>query len=178
MHDHVLNFKADFDILGLENTMQLTSFVPIEEKYIWSDVPRNTFKPKREFMECEDNSRLNWGDSTYATQYRIMNMDKPNKYGEYRGYRLIPTDGAGHFTNIKSSNLENVIHPFTFDLAVTKQKDTEPRCINVLDENDIFNPMVSFDTFFDGDNLVQEDLVVWFNLGMHHAGSQAFDCVD
>lgn len=28
--------------------------------------------------------------------------------------------------------------------------------------------MVDFDKFFDGDNLEQEDLVVWFNMGMHH----------
>lgn len=27
MHDHVLNFKADFDILGTNNTMQLTTNV-------------------------------------------------------------------------------------------------------------------------------------------------------
>ena len=28
--------------------------------------------------------------------------------------------------------------------------------------------MVNFDTFFNNESLVQEDLVVWFNLGMHH----------
>ena len=28
--------------------------------------------------------------------------------------------------------------------------------------------MVNFDKFFDGESLIQEDLVVWFNLGMHH----------
>ena len=55
MHDHSLNFKADFDILGTKNTMQLTSFVPATEKYIWSKEPRHTFKLKREFVESEDN---------------------------------------------------------------------------------------------------------------------------
>ena len=82
MHDHTLNFKADFDILGTANTMQTTSFVPTAEKYIWSEKPRNTLKLKREFVESEDTSRLNWDR---ATQYRIVNTDKPNKYGEYRG---------------------------------------------------------------------------------------------
>lgn len=28
--------------------------------------------------------------------------------------------------------------------------------------------MVEFYKFFDGESLVQEDLALWFNLGMHH----------
>ena len=30
------------------------------------------------------------------------------------------------------------------------------------------DPMINFDKFFDGESLVQEDLVIWLNLGMHH----------
>ena len=90
MHDHTLNFKADFDILGTANTAQLTSFVPVNQKYIWSDTPRQTMKLQREFVESEDDSRLIWNR---ATQYRIVNTDCPNKLGEYRGYRILPTDG-------------------------------------------------------------------------------------
>lgn len=29
------------------------------------------------------------------------------------------------------------------------------------------NPVIDFDKFFDGENLLQEDLVLWANLGMH-----------
>lgn len=165
MHDHVLNFKADFDVLGTANTMQLTSFVPVDAKYPWSEKPRKTFKLNREFIESEDTSRLIWDR---ATQYRIVNTDTPNRLGEYRGYRILPADATTHFTNNESSNLANCIHPFTFDIAVTKQKDTEPQSTHPNDSNDIHNPMVNFDTFFNGESLVQEDLVVWFNLGMHH----------
>ena len=38
--------------------MQLTSFVPVTESYVWSDRPRNTMKVKRRFIENEDDSRL------------------------------------------------------------------------------------------------------------------------
>lgn len=168
IHDHTLNFKIDFDILGTANTMQLTSFVPTTEKYVWSETPRKTFKLKRDIVATEDTSRMNWGQDGWATQYRIMNTDKPNKYGESRGYRILPADSTGHFTNTESSNLVNAIHPFTYDLAVTRQKDTEPQSAHPLDSNDVWNPMVNFDTFFDGESLEQEDLVVWVNLGMHH----------
>ena len=37
MHDHVLNFKADFDILGTSNTMELVTVTPVTENYIWGD---------------------------------------------------------------------------------------------------------------------------------------------
>lgn len=90
MHDHTLNFKADFDILGTANTAQLTSFVPVNQIYVWSDTPRQTMKLQREFVASEDDSRLIWNR---ATQYRIVNTDCPNKLGEYRGYRILPTDG-------------------------------------------------------------------------------------
>jgi hypothetical protein len=29
-------------------------------------------------------------------------------------------------------------------------------------------PMVDFHKFFDGENITQEDLVVWVNVGTHH----------
>lgn len=30
------------------------------------------------------------------------------------------------------------------------------------------SPMVDFHKFFDGENITQEDLVAWVNVGMHH----------
>src|SRR5690242_16992306 len=33
MHDHVLNYKADFDILGTENSVQLVKNVPASKRY-------------------------------------------------------------------------------------------------------------------------------------------------
>ena len=167
MHDHVLNYKADFDILGLENTMQMTTFVPVTENYVWSDHPRNTMKVQRSFVENENSSKLFYGGNG-ATQFRVVNTDAPNPYGEYRGYRILPGDGTIHLTVENSSNLVNAAHPFTHDLAVTKQKDTEPRSAYPYNGQDVYDPMINFDDFFDDEDLTQEDIVVWFNLGMHH----------
>lgn len=169
IHDHVLNYKADFDILGTENTMQATTFVPTTEYYPWSDDdgPRNTMKLTRSFITSEDDSKLFWG-ANGATQYRVVSTASTNKYGEYRGYRILPGDGTSHLTVLNSSNLVNAVHPFTHDLFVTKQHDTEPRSCHPYNGMDVADPMVNFDTFFDGENIEQEDIVVWFNLGMHH----------
>lgn len=167
MHDHVLNFKADFDILGTANTMELTTVIPTTESYVWSDKPRNTMKLSRRFIENEDEGGLLW-DGNAATQYHILNTDVKNKYGEYRGYRIMPDSSTIHSTILNSSNLANTINWAKYDLAVTKHKDTEPRSAHPYNNQDIYNPPIDFDKFLDGEDLVQEDLVVWFNLGMHH----------
>ncbi|KAK4963066.1 hypothetical protein LTR10_000694 [Elasticomyces elasticus] len=167
MHDHVLNFKADLDILGTDNTMELTTNVPVTESYVWSDHPRNTMKLKRSFIESEDEGKILYTGNG-RTQYRVVNTAQPNKFGEYRGYRILPSDGTIHLTVENSSNLVNAANWAKFDLMVTKQKDTEPRSAHPYNGQDVANPVVDFDKFFDGESLTQEDLVVWFNLGMHH----------
>ena len=56
----------------------------------------------------------------------------------------------------------------TLSHQFTKHKDTEPRSVNVWNDQDVYEPNVDFDAFFDGDSLQQQDLVTWVNLDMHH----------
>ena len=60
--------------------------------------------------------------------------------------------------------LRNRLHTLPDSL----QKDSEPRAANAWNDYDPTCPLVDFGAFFDGENLVQEDLVLWYNLGMHH----------
>lgn len=85
----------------------------------------------------------------------------------------------------QSPNLQNSQSFATHPLYVTKQKDTEvrwietvaarktnialqPACANPYNNLDVRNPLINFDNFFDGESLVQEDLVIWANIAMHH----------
>lgn len=171
-HEHVINFKADFDIFGRENSLHVAEFVPVTKDYIWSDGPRNTFQIERSFIESEDQGRMKWS-ARGATQYSIVNTDHLNSFGEYRGYRISASGPTAHLTSPTSSNLREAVHPFTFDLAVTRRKDSEPRSAHHYNALDVLEPMVNFNDFFDGEGLRQEDLVLWFNLGMHHLPSSA-----
>lgn len=171
MHDHVLNFKADFDILGTANTIQLMTNTPVTTTYPWSgNKTRNTMKLTRSFIESEDESRLNW-DQNGQTQFLVVNQDEKNQYGELRGYRVLPFTGTAHLTIQNSSNLVNSAHWAEHDIQVTRQKDTEPKSSHAYNTQDVNDPPVNFAEFFDGESLSQEDLVVWFNLGMHHGKS-------
>ncbi|KAL4959101.1 copper amine oxidase [Aspergillus stella-maris] len=168
MHDHVLNFKADFDILGTDNTIEFTSLVPVEKKFSWNgNKTRNTMQLERKFLETEDTSRFNWGFNG-QTQIHVVNQDTPNKYGAFPGYRILPSSGTAHLTIQNSTNLAHAAHWAEYDIQVTKQKDTEPFAAHPYNSQDVHNPPVDFRSFFDGESLNQTDLVVWLNLGMHH----------
>ena len=166
MHDHVINFKADFDILGTENSVELMSMVPTTTTYPWSKGKvRNTMKLERSFIETEDDGQLDWHT---PTQVLVVNEQSPNQYGELRGYRVLPYTGASHLTVLNSSNLNNAARWAEHDIYVTKWKDTEPRSAHPYNTQDTFEPPVDFSKFFDGESLRNEDLVLWLNLGMHH----------
>ncbi|KAE9570048.1 hypothetical protein CGMCC3_g13897 [Colletotrichum fructicola] len=155
MHEHVINFKADFDILGTRNTVRIVRNVPVKQVYPWSNGKmRSTMQLQRSFIINEDESRLNWDDSTAQKQLVIVNQDAVNEYGEMRGYQLVPGQPAAAL----HSRLT----------AVNTQHDTEPRSAYPFNAHDLFNPPIDFDRFFDGEDLNQTDLVVWFNLGMYH----------
>ncbi|KAH7393640.1 copper amine oxidase [Cadophora sp. MPI-SDFR-AT-0126] len=168
MHDHVLTFKADFDILGEKNSLQKVEFVPTTETYVWNDgKPRNTMKAKKSFIATEDEAKINWspnGNSMYA----VVNKDAKNKYGEAPGYRFMPAAGVAALTIQNSSVTQNAANHADHHFYVTKQKDTEARAANPYNLLDPANPAVNFAKYFDGESLDQQDLVVWFNLGMHH----------
>ena len=127
MHDHVLNFKADFDVLGTSNTLEMVTVTPAVESYVWSDQPRNTMKLVRHEVKNEDESRLQWSGNG-ATQYRIVNKDHVNKHGEYRGYRVLPSQGTIHLTPPDGGNLANAGNFAKYDLSVSSSKSELSVC--------------------------------------------------
>ncbi|TGZ78443.1 copper amine oxidase [Ascodesmis nigricans] len=168
MHDHVLTFKADFDILGTKNTFEKTAIVSKKIDYPWSKEARNTMVLERSFVESEDEGKINW-PTNGAGIYAIINKDEPNKYGEYPGYRIMPGQGTpAHMVIENSLSLLESAHFGDHHMYLTRHHDTEPRLAAAANNMDPGNPLVNFGKFFDGEDTVQEDIVLWFNLGMHH----------
>jgi primary-amine oxidase len=168
LHDHVINFKADFDILGTNNSVQLIDQVPVKTTYPWSrGVEYSTMKLEKRFLETEDEGRFDW-QHTRPQQVLILNEDEKNRHGEYRAWRVMPYTGTGHLTIEDSSVLLQSAKWAERDLMFSVAKDTEPRSASIFNTMDKGNPPIDFDKFFDGESLRQQDLVLWFNLGMHH----------
>jgi primary-amine oxidase len=58
MHDHSLQFKADLDIAGVNNTLVKHSFVPADIKYKWSNQTKSTMKLERREVTNEDDGKM------------------------------------------------------------------------------------------------------------------------
>ncbi|EJT99165.1 copper amine oxidase [Dacryopinax primogenitus] len=159
MHDHVLNFKVDLDILGEKNSLQNVSFVPATVEYPWSNgKTRNTMKLEKSFVTTETGIDYPYNS---AALFAVVNKDKPNKYGELPGFRVLPSTAPVHLT-------VNAAHWAERNFWVTKQKDTEPRSSHPFNNQDVADLVVNFSKFVDDESIEQEDLVLWINAGMHH----------
>ncbi|KAH8704667.1 copper amine oxidase [Phaeosphaeriaceae sp. PMI808] len=166
LHDHTLTFKIDIDILGDRNSIQKIDFIPESATYPWSQGrPHNTFKAARSIIASE--SSINWA-SNDATLYSIVNKDMPNRFGEFPGYRMKKSAGTSHLTIRDSTNVRKAAGYATHDFYFTKQKDTEPRAADASNRYAPEDPLVDFSRFLDEESIEQEDIVIWFNLGMHH----------
>ena len=169
MHDHVINFKLDIDINGTANSLFKTKFVPLSTTYPWSNGKKiNTMKLERSFVTTEAGGKINW-DENSAGVYSVVNKAKPNKWGEYPGYKIFPSTGSTIYNTVQNStNLQNAINWATNHMYVLKRKDSEPRSAHEFNYWSPAKPFVDFNSFFNGESLDQEDLVIYFNLGMHH----------
>ncbi|KAI4252160.1 MAG: hypothetical protein LQ352_004444, partial [Teloschistes flavicans] len=174
MHDHVLNYKVDLDVAGTANSVAKTELVPITKVYPWSNGREiNTMTIDRTYLASEDEGKLSW-DANNNVMYSVLNKDAVNPYGEYRSYKIMPATGnRNHLTIQNSTTLGKSANWATHHLYAVQRKDTEPSSAYPYNGRDPNNPVVDFAKFFDGDSLDQEDIVIYFNLGMHHIPDQS-----
>ncbi|KAI1098905.1 copper amine oxidase [Jackrogersella minutella] len=167
LHDHVLTWKADFDILGTENNLQVTELKTVNTTMPWWPELGEFEQIELDKHNVPTERELSWGDNG-QTMYTVNHATETNKWGSPRGYRIVPGK-----SNIRLSTLNS---PFSrhntalskAQLSVTRQHDTEPWGNSVQNLNMPWKPQQDFAKFFDGEGVEGTDLVVWFNLGMHH----------
>ncbi|KAL8392348.1 hypothetical protein RB595_002514 [Gaeumannomyces hyphopodioides] len=171
MHDHVIAFKADFDVAGAANTVELVRSAPAVVSYPWpGGASRSTMRLERSVVASEGRGRLDW-DAEGATQVRVVNRATAAaaRGGEARGYRVVRSGPTARLTVRGSPALQNAARWAEHDIHVTRHKDTEPWLSHASNNQDVADPLVDFSRFAaDDEGLVQEDVVLWLNLGMHH----------
>ena len=172
MHDHVLNFRADMDIDGVSNTFTRVAVKPTVQSYDWDPPelpgPRSTMHLVHSAVETEGG--IDWPRNS-GEMYVVMNNDSLNEWGEKRGYRIAPGLGMGtpsHLTIKNSTALGKSASWAYKDIWVLRQHDTEPKTASELNYLEPWDPLVDFEKMVDGESVLQEDLVIAFNLGGHH----------
>ncbi|KAG7097491.1 hypothetical protein E1B28_004833 [Marasmius oreades] len=173
IHDHVINFKVDFDIGGTNNSLLATTTREETVEHPWLDdddwgSTRVQQKINKQYIENENDALLKYPPN-FQGHYAIVNQDVKNRWGYPKGYIIHPGYNPVHATVVGSNKLtlENA-NWAKYNLAVSKRKETEPSSSSMWNMNLPGSPVVNFHKFFDGENITQEDLVVWVNVGTHH----------
>jgi primary-amine oxidase len=171
LHDHIINFKVDFDIAGTRNSLLDLSLEVEEREEPWFDDDWGTKviqqKIVRNFIDNEDHSRLNYRANGQGV-YSIVNREALNGWGIPRGYAIHPGASPVHLTNLNSKRTERNVEWAKQSLSVTRQKNSERYSSSLWNMNTPGKPTVDFAKFFDSESLNQEDLVAWINVGTHH----------
>jgi len=171
LHDHVINYKVDLDVAGEENSLLFTSTAQeeIEQPWFEDDWGSTVLQQKitRTFIENEDDALLKFPQN-FQGGYSLVNKDAHNRWGIARGYAIHPGYSPVHNTVVGSKRLLNNANWARYNLAVSRRKETEPTSSSMWNQNLPGAPMVDFHNFFDGENITQQDLVAWINVGMHH----------
>ncbi|KAF8887255.1 amine oxidase catalytic domain-containing protein [Gymnopilus junonius] len=174
LHDHVINYKVDFDIAGTTNSLLRTTTEVEEVTHPWldDDWGQQHIQQKivKEYIASEDDALLKHPPN-FQGGYAMVNQDVKNRWGYPRGYAIHPGNSPIHNTVIGSKRLLHNANWARYNLAVSRRKETEPSSSSMWNLQLSGAPAVDFHKFFDGENITQQDLVAWINLGMHHLPS-------
>ncbi|KAI0659027.1 amine oxidase catalytic domain-containing protein [Cubamyces menziesii] len=171
LHDHVINYKVDLDVAGTKNSLLFTSTAQetITQPWFEDDWGSEVIQQKisKTFIENEDDALLKFPPN-FQGGYSLVNKDAKNRWGIPRGYAIHPGYSPIHNTVVGSKRLLNNANWARYNLAVSKRKETERSSSCQWNLNLPGDPVVDFHKFFNGENITQEDLVAWVNVGMHH----------
>ncbi|KAF3062770.1 Primary amine oxidase, lung isozyme [Daldinia childiae] len=167
LHDHVLTWKADFDILGTENNLQVTELKTVNTTQPWwpelgefEQIALETYNVKKE-------RELSWANNGQL-MYAVNHASETNKWGSPRGYRIVPGKSNIRLSTLKSPFSRHNTALSKSHLVVTRQHDTEPWGNSIQNLNMPWKPQQDFSKFLNDESVEGTDLVMWLNLGMHH----------
>jgi len=165
-HDQILTFKADFDILDTANSLEVTGLKVVNQSQPW--FPELGVFEQMELVASTmtEEQQFNWAPNNQA-MYCVVS-GKTNAWGEKRGCRMVPGRSNVHLSIMDSPFTRKQSTFLKSHLAVTEVHDTEPYANSWQNINLPWAPQQDFAKFFDGESIENEDLTVWFNLGMHH----------
>ncbi|CAC5412328.1 AOC1 [Mytilus coruscus] len=168
LHQHMFHYKVDLDIKGTKNRFETLDIEPVVTSNEVSDdhdatIVQNMFIKRLKHSELEGATKFDFNFPKYLT---FVNNNAKDKFGNSAGYRLV---NNGMTKNILPPNDGNnpAVSWSQYQVAVTKYKDSEPASSNLFAHSK--NPVFTFQQFIDdNENIVDQDLVAWVAMGMHH----------
>jgi primary-amine oxidase len=169
LHQHHFNFRMDFDIDGEENSVYEVHNEPVDEVAWNHDESKNPsgqgWYMDETLLETEQDARMDI-DPNRGRYWQIVNPNETNAYGYNTGYKLHP-----------KTNVESPMQPGS----------PARRRAGFIDNDFWVTPYDPDEMYADGEyptqnddpsglrewtsqdrDIVEEDLVVWYTLGVNH----------
>ncbi|XP_061171119.1 putative amine oxidase [copper-containing] [Saccostrea echinata] len=168
LHQHMFNFKVDVDIGGTKNSYTTYDIREESVPNQFSKSPETWYQTRivkvNYTTEREAAFRYNFSEPKYHVFYNEKNRDK---FGNPRAYRLLLRGVAKSMFKEGEGN-EPGASWMRYQLAVTKRKEKERYSSSKYATYDGEDSVVNFENFIGDESIVQEDLVAWVTLGVHH----------
>lgn len=165
LHDHTIAWKVDVDIATVANHLVVGEVTPQtftdfagrkwSSKKMVETTPTaegagtqfvlDPTKPRSVFFASEERNA--WG----AKRMYKLHINRPH-------YNVLPHD----FEELRSNKWSKYM------LSVTQRKDNEWTCTLDNDNDWMYDPVLDFDTYFDGESVNGTDLVAWVVSGTYH----------
>ncbi|XP_077170223.1 amine oxidase [copper-containing] 3-like [Paroedura picta] len=166
LHTHLMNYKVDLDIDGTKN-----SLVALETAFETVQVPwspeHQIQRPMlvRRVLDKEEEAAFPLGGK--APRYLHFASRRENQWGHQRTYRIQAVNFAGEHLP-ETSTMERSISWGRYQVAVTKRKEEELTSTCIYNQNDPWDPLVTFANFIDNETITDQDLVAWVSVGFLH----------
>ncbi|CAC5412329.1 AOC1 [Mytilus coruscus] len=128
-----------------------------------ASIVQNMFIKRLKYSELEEATKFDFNFPKYLT---FVNNNAKDKFGNSAGYRLV-NNGMTKYILPPNDGNNPAVSWSQYQVAVTKYKDSEPASSNLFAHSK--KPVFTFQQFIDdNENIVDQDLVTWVAMGMHH----------
>ncbi|XP_062988362.1 membrane primary amine oxidase-like [Elgaria multicarinata webbii] len=166
MHNHLINYKVDLDIGGINNSLVAVDMAFESVQAPWS--PEHQIqRPVLTSQILDKEEKAAFPLDGKIPRYLHFATSHQNRWNHERAYRIqIITFAGDHMP--QTSTMERAISWGRYKLAVTKQKEKEQSSTCIYNQNDPWDPLVAFADFIDNETIINEDLVAWISVGFLH----------
>ncbi len=158
LHEHMLNYRLDFDVEGPANSILETS---VRALPTGPDNPRgNAFVAERTLMAAEDGR-----EGGHGRQWVVVNPNETNGLGEHPGYVLLPGDSDELLARPDSSIRKRT--GFAHKAAwLTRHRDEERYASGTYTVQS--SESTGLPGYANGEPLENSDIVLWYTLNHVH----------
>jgi Cu2+-containing amine oxidase len=192
-HDHFLNFKVDFDLIDEKNDVMIDRVKVLKcegdalADYGAGCKPQDIYGKKfasqlfkdaddyqtksieHEYLTTEQGLSLT---PDVPTMIHIVNKESKNAWGVERGYKM-KINGVAQ--NVLANTKMHKAYSFSkHTVMATRYHEEELHVTTTFDQQDttgtLFNgkPLIDMDQYLNGEDIDNQDIVFWANVGVHH----------